>query len=602
MADLQKIAGWTGEASASVVFVHGLGGDAFGTWGDPSEGAWFWPRALAASVDGLNAYALSYEAPPTNWLGTAMPLQDRATNVVERLLGRPELQRQPVVFICHSLGGLIVKQVLLDLNEQRTRRPEAAALLARIRGVVFIATPHSGSRSATWLERLRLLAWPTVIASQLVDNDPSLRKLNVSYRGFADDHRAHLRHLVFFEMQATLTGTIVDEASSDPGLPGDPPTPIDADHVSITKPRDRSDLVAEKVERFVAAIAQPVQGPGDYEIAPLRAVTRRPQAWAIVPKLARAGVLVLSFAIGAKVLNDRRVEPSAPEPEPPVIRVAALDGAECLPLPAGVGVRVTVPGAEPREAPIAGCEAHLTWANDWEAGRLAKIEVVGAGAFEQVSAAKDYRLGDALWVVAMRPNASAPRLLVQLFDYTSKEAEPEQPLAQFQTIVRNKIQMLAVLIANRNPRCKYVEDLRVERTSRQLASSPNATLAEWRSSGSLLFLSGLLFRHNADLIVRSQPFFGELGVGADFSRVQIDLKVDADEFGQTTDSHSLALLYALGMDARRRGQPNDVVYVFLGEAVSIAKGLDSSVPGVLLLKNHLRAALKGIGAPVPDEL
>lgn len=605
MADLVKIAGWTGQTSAAVVFVHGLGGHAYGTWGHPSGDGWYWPRGLAERVPGLRTYVLGYDAPPTNWLGTAMPLQDRATNVAERLLGREELRGQPLIFVCHSLGGLIVKQVLVDLHEQRSRRPEAATLLAQVRGVVFVATPHSGSRSATWLERLRLLAWPSAIASQLVANDPTLRKLNVSYRGFADDRRTSLRHLVFYETQGTAAGAIVDETSSDPGLPGDPPIPIDADHVSIAKPRDGADLVAERVQRFVAALALPVVTPGDYTAAPLPDLARKPQFWTLVPKLVRAAVLLLAAAAVAVALNRARgVQPSGGAATPvaaPVVSFAAVDGAECLPMPAGVRIRVTVPGAEPQEAAVSGCEVRLAWALDWKAGQLAKIDVVGAASFERADAAKHYRLGDARWVVAMRPTATAPRLLVQLFDYASSDGGPEQPLAQFQTIVRNKIQMLAQSIALRNPLCAYVADLRVERTPRQLASSPNAAMAEWRSTGSLLFLSGLLFRRNADLMVRSQPFFGELSVG-DVSRVQIDLRIDADEFSQTTDSHSLALLYALAMDARRRGQPNDVVYVFLGEAVSIAQGLDSTVPGVQLLKNAVRGALEGIGAPVPDLL
>jgi len=47
-----------------------------------------------------------------------------------------------VIFICHSLGGLIVKQVLLDLDRQKGRRPEAAGFLNRVTRVVFLAAPH----------------------------------------------------------------------------------------------------------------------------------------------------------------------------------------------------------------------------------------------------------------------------------------------------------------------------------------------------------------------------------------------------------------------------------------------------------------------------
>ena len=87
-----------------------------------------------------------------------MPLQDRAVNVLEILLGIPGLTDGPVIFICHSLCGLIVKQILLDLDRQKGRRPEAAALLNRVTQVVFLATPHTGSQKDSLLYRARFLA------------------------------------------------------------------------------------------------------------------------------------------------------------------------------------------------------------------------------------------------------------------------------------------------------------------------------------------------------------------------------------------------------------------------------------------------------------
>src|SRR4029077_1213198 len=105
---------------------------------------------------------------------------------------------------------------------------EVKELLNRVTEIVFAATPHTGSRHASLLDRLRFLAWPTMIARTLAANDPALRAINVAYRGLAEERRDVLKHRVFYETQGTPLGVIVDEASSDPGLPGDPPVPIDA--------------------------------------------------------------------------------------------------------------------------------------------------------------------------------------------------------------------------------------------------------------------------------------------------------------------------------------------------------------------------------------
>src|SRR6516165_2532766 len=212
MSRLIKLAGWGSTPRASVIFVPGLDG-------------------------------LAYEAPASNWLGTSMPLQHRAVNVLEVLLSEPGLKNGPVVFICHSLGGLFVKQILLNLQQQKERRKEATDFLGRVTQVVFAATPHTGARQATWLDRLRFFAWPSTVARTLVANDPTLRSINVAYRGFADERGDLLQHRVFYETQGTPAGVIVDEASADPGLPGGPPVPVDADHISIVKPIHRISLL-----------------------------------------------------------------------------------------------------------------------------------------------------------------------------------------------------------------------------------------------------------------------------------------------------------------------------------------------------------------------
>ena len=96
-------------------------------------------------------------------LGTAMPIQDRAKNVLECVLGRGELRGAPLVFACHSLGGLVVKQVLRAADGRRAYSAETQVFLDSVKGVVFIATPHTGSMQATLLDKLRLIAWPSCI-------------------------------------------------------------------------------------------------------------------------------------------------------------------------------------------------------------------------------------------------------------------------------------------------------------------------------------------------------------------------------------------------------------------------------------------------------
>ena len=247
MTQLIKIAGWSAGVRLNVVFVHGLGGNPYGTWRRGAEGSAFWPEWLARDIPGLAAWTLAYDAPPTNWLGTAMPIQDRAKNVLECVLGRRELRGAPLVFACHSLGGLVVKQVLRAADGRRAYSAETQAFLDSVKGVVFIATPHTGSMQATLLDKLRLIAWPSASTLDLVRNNANLRDLNVWYRNWS----GAIRHKVFYEKQGTTAGVIVGDDSSDPGLLHVDPVGIDADHRNICKPADANDLVYLRTRDFI---------------------------------------------------------------------------------------------------------------------------------------------------------------------------------------------------------------------------------------------------------------------------------------------------------------------------------------------------------------
>ncbi|WP_165073204.1 esterase/lipase family protein [Paludisphaera rhizosphaerae] len=249
MSELVKVSEAGDDRVGDVVFVHGLGGNPRDYWmADPSKPGTFWPEWIAKDFPNLGVWSLGYDAAKFAWQGTAMPLVDRATHALA-LLDADEIGAKPIVFITHSMGGLLVKQMIrngLDFGDVRWK-----AIADATRGICFISTPHTGADLANYVKFLtRFLA--TVAVKDLEANDPRLLELNRWYRNHAF---TRFKTQAYCEKKVTgwkgLGVIVVDDRSADPGLPGVVPVPLDEDHLSICKPLSRDALLYKRVRRLV---------------------------------------------------------------------------------------------------------------------------------------------------------------------------------------------------------------------------------------------------------------------------------------------------------------------------------------------------------------
>ncbi|MCF6314347.1 MAG: putative lipase, partial [Verrucomicrobiales bacterium] len=180
-----------------VVFVHGLGGDCRSTWcysgtdAEPDSGEFGWMEWLADDLEEedvpCDVSTYDYPASPTDWFGSTMPLYDRAGNFLEWLCSGDLPDDVPITFVCHSLGGLLVKETLKIAYWQE---PDSAKrrLLKRIAWVMFLATPHNGSAPARALNfYLKYFARPSVLLKGLEKNDLALLELRNAFIAQAKD-------------------------------------------------------------------------------------------------------------------------------------------------------------------------------------------------------------------------------------------------------------------------------------------------------------------------------------------------------------------------------------------------------------------------------
>jgi pimeloyl-ACP methyl ester carboxylesterase len=242
MSELLAICGTRDpDRCGDIVFVHGLNGDARSTWQPEGQPERFWPAWLCEDVPGVGVWSVGYPISSFGWKGSTMALADRAVNILDLLTTEGVGQQKPVIFITHSLGGLLVKEMLRKATDGSVK--ESKVLAEHTRGVVFLSTPHSGSNLANFVDYLKFLL-PTVSVDELQTQEPRLRELNTWYRNNVE--KLGIATQVYCERKPTPSGknfwgqlvstVVVDAVSSDPGIAGVTAVPMDDDHISISRP------------------------------------------------------------------------------------------------------------------------------------------------------------------------------------------------------------------------------------------------------------------------------------------------------------------------------------------------------------------------------
>jgi hypothetical protein len=134
----------------SIVAIHGLGGHAFKTWTD-SDGHLWLRDSLPRHIPTARIMTYGYDSAVAfgrSRMGVADFARDLLSRVrIERRVltdDHPPTPR-PIIFICHSLGGVVVKQALIMASLQQEHYGN---ILENTYGVVFMGTPHRGSRIA----------------------------------------------------------------------------------------------------------------------------------------------------------------------------------------------------------------------------------------------------------------------------------------------------------------------------------------------------------------------------------------------------------------------------------------------------------------------
>jgi CBS domain-containing protein len=116
-----------------IILVHGLGGVADGTWGK-------FPKFLEMDEDiDYSVVSYGYQSPHIfkQFYQRAPSILNIANGLLTDIKARCDLENDEIILAGHSLGGLVVKKLLLRMKDKKINH--------KIRKVCFFDVPHDGS-------------------------------------------------------------------------------------------------------------------------------------------------------------------------------------------------------------------------------------------------------------------------------------------------------------------------------------------------------------------------------------------------------------------------------------------------------------------------
>ncbi|KAH8778620.1 hypothetical protein F5883DRAFT_626595 [Diaporthe sp. PMI_573] len=230
-------------ASLDIIFVHGLGGDSRRTWSKNHDPALFWPELWLPFEPGISTARILTFGYDANWRGASRSVSNISDFAKELLFemrfakgrsnGDLSLGSRPIIFVVHSMGGLVVKKAfLLGLHDENY-----STMVSAISAIIFLSTPHRGSNLAETLNRVLSASFqsPKSFISDLTKSSPAIEELNEQFR----HHVPRLSIWSFYETLVTSIGPkkmmVLEKESSVLGYPTEISRPLQADHHDVCK-------------------------------------------------------------------------------------------------------------------------------------------------------------------------------------------------------------------------------------------------------------------------------------------------------------------------------------------------------------------------------
>ncbi len=176
------------------------------------------------------------------------------------------------------------------------------------------------------------------------------------------------------------------------------------------------------------------------------------------------------------------------------------------------------------------------------------------------------------------------RLRVSLLKYNPCKPHFED----FAGVIGAKINALSKSLGARGERYAYVKRLYLVTEENPSTMSHDEVERYWKVTSSLQLLLSMCWAKGGEVYVTSRVYLGDLS-GPLATPVQLEFKVDPEEFKKTRDIYSALILYSLAQEARAKGLGRDLIIGYLSEALGVADQVRDQDPVVV---QHIRGAVE----------
>jgi hypothetical protein len=244
------------ESAVDIVAVHGLGGHPLMSFTDASTGCCWLLDLLPADFSHCRVLSFGWDA--NVFSNSIATFHDHAETLCFKLAQLQQHAPRPTVFVCHGLGGLLVKKALLAAKI----RSSTQSIYESTVGIIFFGTPHRGSSKANSSDSLAKFAQLLTLGAlkpnreliqQMKVGSVEAQATNESFRHIA----APIQIVSFYETIPTKSvGIVVQRDSAILGFPGETVLSANATQMDLCKFPDRNSPNYQHVQYVLMNLVQ----------------------------------------------------------------------------------------------------------------------------------------------------------------------------------------------------------------------------------------------------------------------------------------------------------------------------------------------------------